>query len=47
MTDCDWLKPMLVGQLEFVNGTEDMHRRTAKLNARGGYEVEGCPVRVT
>jgi len=27
MTDCRWLKPVLVGQFEFVNWTEDLHLR--------------------
>jgi ATP-dependent DNA ligase len=27
MKDCRWLKPVLVGQFEFVEGTSDLHLR--------------------
>jgi bifunctional non-homologous end joining protein LigD len=33
MADCRWLKPVLVGQFEFVEWTDDNHLRHTKFVA--------------
>jgi ATP-dependent DNA ligase len=41
MRECKWLKPVLVGQFEFVEWTPDNHLRHSRfMRLRGGVESE-------
>jgi bifunctional non-homologous end joining protein LigD len=40
MTECQWLKPVLVGQFEFLEWTADVHLRHSK--SVGLREVESA-----
>ena len=47
MAECQWLKPVLVGQFEFLEWTGDNHLRHSKfVGLREDNEGEGCGSRM-